>query len=278
MTRRACTTLPPAVAAALAAAGTLAVAAAARADAFLGGRPVDVSLDGHRGDWLFDVTTISVTLLFVIMVSIMLGAVFLHRDRPGREAHYDHGIGRSHLLLTAAISSTIFFGVDGVLLASSYNSLHEAFWNYPASNAAVDIEVMAQQWGWLVRYAGPDRKFNTADDILKFNEMAIPVDTPVLVKLKSKDVIHSFYLPNFRTKQDAVPGQITKLWFQATQTGTFEIGCAQHCGVNHYKMKGSLQVIDKATFDRWLADEAADAGRRYDADDAEAHWGWDWEE
>jgi cytochrome c oxidase subunit 2 len=245
---------------------------------FLGGRPTDVSLDGHRGDWLFDVTTVSVTLLFVIMVAIMLGAVLLHRDKPGREAHYDNGIGRSHLMLTAAISSVIFFGVDGVLLSSSYNSLHEAFWAYPTDNPkTVKIEVLAQQWGWNVRYAGTDGKFNTADDILSWNDVTIPVDTPVMVKLKSKDVIHSFYLPNFRTKQDAVPGQITKLWFQATQTGDFEIGCAQHCGVNHYKMKGSLKIVKQADFDAWSKDAGADSARRFDATDTDAHWGWDWE-
>ena len=257
--------------------GTMAATAIAHAQPFLGGRPIDVSLDGHRSDWLFDVTTISVTVLFVIMVAIILIATTMHRDKPGREAHYDHGIGRSHLLLTAAISSVIFFGVDGVLLASSFTSLHEGFWKFPASNQAVDIEVEAQQWGWNIRYPGPDGKFNTPDDVIRFNEMAIPVNKPVLVKLKSKDVIHSFYLPNFRTKQDAVPGQITKLWFEAVQTGSFEIGCAQHCGVNHYKMKGQLNVLSPEEFQVWLGQASADSMRRYDANDTEAHWGWDWE-
>jgi cytochrome c oxidase subunit 2 len=136
---------------------------------------------------------------------------------------------------------------------------------------------MAQQWGWNVRYAGPDGKFGTPDDVLRFNELTIPVGTPVEIKLKSKDVIHSFYLPNFRTKQDAVPGYITRLWFQAVEKGTFEIGCAQHCGVNHYKMKGLLHVIDAGEFKDWMKDVAADSARRYDGNDTEAHWGWDWE-
>jgi cytochrome c oxidase subunit 2 len=245
--------------------------------AVLGGRPVDVSLDGHRGDWLFDVTTISVTILFLIMVGILLTAALTHREKGKHEVHYDHGIGRKHLMLTATISSIIFFGVDGVLLVSSYNSLHEAFWNFPASNTSEHIEVMAQQWGWNVRYAGPDGKFNTPDDVLRFNEIAIPVNTPVEIKLKSKDVIHSFYLPNFRTKQDAVPGYVTRLWFQAVEKGTYEIGCAQHCGVNHYKMKGTLQILDPGEYRDWLKEAGADSARRFDANDVEAHWGWDWE-
>ncbi len=261
--------------------GAILVPAVAHAS-MLGGRPIDVSKDGHRGDWLFDVTTISVSLLFVIMVCIMLGAVFMHREKAGDGRKYDehdHGIGRSHLMLTATISSIIFFGVDGVLLVSSYNSLHEAFWNFPAQEAGktVEVEVMAQQWGWNIRYPGADGKFNTPDDIVKWNEMTIPVDTPVTVKFKSKDVIHSFYLPNFRTKQDAIPGYTTKFWFQAVQTGEYEIGCAQHCGVNHYKMRGQLHVVPRADYDVFLKEAAADAARRYDANDKDAHWGWDWE-
>ncbi|MSP60165.1 MAG: cytochrome C oxidase subunit II [Myxococcales bacterium] len=245
---------------------------------FIGGRPLDVSLDGHRGDWLFDVTTLSVTLLFIIMVGIMLGAALLHRDKPGRKAHYETGIGRSHLVLTAVISSVIFFGVDGVLLVSSFNSLTEGFWKWPANDGkTVTVEVMAQQWGWNLRYPGKDGKFNTPDDILTWNDMPIPKDVPVMIKMMSKDVIHSFYLPNFRTKQDAVPGQVTQLWFQAVEKGEFEIGCAQHCGVNHYKMKGMLKVVEQADFNQWLETAGADAVRRYDAADTEAHWGWDWE-
>ncbi len=247
----------------------------------LGGRPVDVSLDGHRGDWLFDVTTISVTILFLIMVAIMLGAVLFHREKPDDQrkfGEHDHGTSRSHLLFTAFISLTIFFGVDGVLLASSYNSLHEAFWNYPTAAAnTVEVEVMAQQWGWNFRYSGPDHKFGTADDVVRFNELAIPKDAPVTVKLRSKDVIHSFYLPNFRTKQDAIPGYTTKLWFQATETGNYEIGCAQHCGVNHYRMRGELHIKERHDFDEWLTEATADSARRYDPNDKEAQWGWDWE-
>ncbi len=90
-------------------------------------------------------------------------------------------------------------------------------------------------------------------------------------------MIHSFYLPNFRTKQDAVPGYTTRFWFQAVETGNFEIGCAQHCGVNHYKMRGELHVVERGEFDAWMKEAAEDAARRYDPKDTDAHWGWDWE-
>ena len=243
-----------------------------------GQRPLDVSLDGHRSDWLFNVTTVSITVLFLIMAGILVWTSLVHRDTPARKAHYEHGIGKKHLMLTAVISSIIFFGVDGTLLYNSFTDLSAAFYKFPTkSENPVVIEVYAQQWAWNFRYAGADGVLNTPDDIVKLNEMHIPVDTPVMLKMKSKDVIHSFYLPNFRTKQDAVPGAITQLWFQATQAGNFEIGCAQHCGVSHYKMRGFLTISPKEGFAQWLKDEAIEAKGRYDEADADAHWGWDWE-
>jgi cytochrome c oxidase subunit 2 len=266
----------------MAAAGaTLTVAAGralAAADDVSYGRPVDVSLDGHRSDWLFNVTTVSITVLFLIMVGILVWTSLMHRDTPERKAHYEHGVGRKHLVFTAIISSIIFFGVDGTLLYNSFVDLKEAFWAFPAhAEGPVEVEVYAQQWAWNVRYPGADGKFNTPDDIVTLNDLHIPVGKKVMVKLKSKDVIHSFYLPNFRTKQDAFPGAVTQIWFQATKTGQFEIGCAQHCGVSHYKMHGTLTVESPEEYAQWLATAQADATRRYDEADSEAHWGWDWE-
>jgi cytochrome c oxidase subunit 2 len=240
------------------------------------GRPLDISLDGHRSDWLFDVTTVSVSILFLIMVGIILTVLLKHREKNA--AHYEHGIGRSHLVMTAIISSIIFFGVDGTLLVNAFADIHAGFWNFPtAQQNPVVIEVVAQQWAWNVRYPGADGKFNTADDVLTLNDIRVPVGRPVMIKLQSKDVIHSFYLPNFRIKQDAVPGTTTRMWFQATKEGMAEIGCAQHCGTNHSKMKGELTVQSQADYDAWYKEAVADAQRRYDPNDAEAHWGWDWE-
>ena len=102
-------------------------------------------------------------------------------------------------------------------------------------------------------------------------------DKPVLLRMQSKDVIHSFYLPNFRTKQDTFPGAITRLWFQAKQPGVFDIGCAQHCGANHYKMRGQLTVDTADRYADWEKGEVAAGMRRFDPGDVEAHWGWDWE-
>jgi cytochrome c oxidase subunit 2 len=157
--------------------------------------------------------------------------------------------------------------------------MERVFWNFAAAEEnreTVRIEVQAHQWAWSARYAGEDGKFNTPDDVVTLNDIRVPSGVPVLVQLASVDVIHSFALPNFRVKRDAVPGEITKLTFQARVEGEYEISCAQHCGPNHYKMRGVLTVLPRDRYDEWLRLSGAFARRAYDPEDAEAHWGWDW--
>lgn len=247
------------------------------------GRPLDVSVDGHRSDSLFDITMVSVTVLFVLQLAIMLWAVIKHREESGSRAHYDHGAGRNNLLMIGVVSSVIFVVVDVTLLYFSFRDVNGVWWSWPTDPNTLKVEVVAQQWAWNVRYAGPDGVFNTADDVVTLNDMRIPTGRPVHVRLRSADVIHSFYLPNFRTKQDAMPGMTTQIWFQSRDDGAkpggaqYDIGCAQHCGANHYKMHGTLTVYSPKEFDNWYAAAIADAKRGFDATDVAAHWGWDWD-
>jgi cytochrome c oxidase subunit 2 len=81
-----------------------------------------------------------------------------------------------------------------------------------------------------------------------------------------------------RMKVDAVPGTVTRMWFQPKDLGVFEIACAQHCGANHYKMRGTVTVLPKAEYDRWAQATSVNASRAFDPKDIEAHWGWDWTE
>ena len=99
---------------------------------------------------------------------------------------------------------------------------------------------------------------------------------PIIIQLAATDVLHSFSLPNFRIKQDAVPGMINKMWWQAKTTGVFDIACAQHCGVNHYKMRGKLTVLEPAAFAAWANEASALSRENYDPKDQSAHWAWDW--
>jgi len=216
-------------------------------------------------------------LLFVIMVIWMLWACLKHNEK--HEADYDHGESKHSVKTALALSAVIFFVVDGNLFYNSTTDTFRLFWNHDSVEAnpqAVKIEVNAHQWAWDARYAGPDGKFNTKDDIITLNDIRVPVGVPVLLQLVSPDVIHSFYLPNLRIKQDAMPGMINRMWFQAKETGEFDIGCAQHCGTNHYKMKGRLTVLSQEEYARWAAESSANGARVYSEDDSEAHWGWEW--
>ena len=138
------------------------------------------------------------------------------------------------------------------------------------------VRVTAEQFAWTVHYAGKDGKFgqlkielidgtnpvgldrqdpNGKDDILSPNTLNIPVNKPIIAKLTSKDVIHNFFLPVMRVKQDIIPGMTVPVWFQATQTGKFEIGCAQLCGVGHTQMRGFFNVMSQEEFETWYQEE-----------------------
>jgi cytochrome c oxidase subunit II len=113
-------------------------------------------------------------------------------------------------------------------------------------------EVTGRQFEWRIRYAGKDGVLGNEDDVSIANDLHVPVNEEVVLKIKSADVLHSFFLPNLRLKQDVVPGMKQHVWFKANRTGVFDIVCAELCGWGHYKMRGRLTVESRADFDRWL--------------------------
>jgi cytochrome c oxidase subunit II len=241
------------------------------------GLPRDASVDGWRVDWLLNSTSVFVLIMFAATLVWILWAALRHG--AGHRAHYDVGDARKQTIKALGLSLLIFVVVDGNLFINGLRDLDAAFWNFDAVEAnprTVRIEINARQWAWDARYAGPDGQFNTRDDIVTLNDIRVPVGTPVLLQLAATDVLHSFSLPNFRVKQDAVPGMINKLWFQAKETGTFDIACAQHCGVNHYKMRGQLTVLAPEAYATWAAQASALSGESFDPNDKGAQWGWPW--
>jgi cytochrome c oxidase subunit II len=140
------------------------------------------------------------------------------------------------------------------------------------------VEVTAEQFAWNVRYGGADGKFgkispqfmsldnplgvdhsdaNGKDDIIVLNDIHLPVNQPVRIRLRAKDVIHSFYVPDFRVRQDTVPGMTIDLWFVPTKTGVFELACSQLCGFGHYSMRGLVTVVSESEFQSWLTEQAS---------------------
>jgi cytochrome c oxidase subunit 2 len=114
------------------------------------------------------------------------------------------------------------------------------------------VQVTGKQFNWEIVYPGPDGKLGTADDLQMDNELHVPVDKVVRVVLKSKDVIHSFFLPNLRLKQDTVPGREIVAWFEATKPGKYEIPCAELCGFGHSGMNGWLFVHTAEEYQKWV--------------------------
>lgn len=213
--------------------------------------PEDVSKTGYLIDNLFYLAFTLVVITFIIVLACLLYFLYQYRARQGHQAYYTKGDSPRALGLTLALALIVFVVID-VNLAFHDHEAWEVIWRKPDSAKTLEIRVEPEQFVWNAHYAGPDGIFETADDVKIINDLHIPVHTPILVSLKSKDVIHSFFLPNFRIKQDAVPGVTTHLTFEAIKEGTFDIACAEHCGLGHYRMKGLLTAESADAFSSWL--------------------------
>lgn len=232
--------------------------------------PKDVSLQGHWIDDLFYLGLWLTATAFVAVLGILVVFLIKYRSKPGKTGYYTHGDSKKALWLTLALAFLVFIAID-INLAIHDHRAWEAVFEKPASSGEpLRVEVLAQQFAWNFRYAGPDGKFKTSDDITTMNQLHIPVNRPVLLQMQSKDVIHSFFIPNFRIKQDAVPGMVTMMTFEAVQEGKCDIACAEHCGLGHYRMRGLLSIDSEQDFEKFL-----NMRKRMGAPDLS--WGWNWE-
>jgi len=215
-------------------------------------------------------TTFIVTGFVFFFVNLALG-IFVWRFAAAREERAifwpdSRTLELSYTLVPTAILITLIS-----MGAVTWARVHS-----PVPRNALRVEALGQQFAWTFRYAGPDGAFGRTaprfvsrqnprgmdqsdaagrDDII-VSELRLPVNEPVVVLIRSSDVIHSFFLPNFRVKQDAVPGMTTQFWFTPTRRGNFELACAELCGVGHYIMRGRVVVDTKAAVDAWLADQS----------------------
>jgi cytochrome c oxidase subunit 2 len=238
--------------------------------------PEDISTMGYKIDWLFQYTTWVTFAFFLMMAGALLYYIVQYRQAPGHEPFYTHGLGKKHQLATRILDLSVFLSLDLVLMVASYTGARDVFMNYPKGDDVVRIQVMPQQWAWNFKYAGSDNQFGTADDINTNNSMWVPKGRPVLVQMKAKDVIHGLFIPNIRMQVDALPGHITRLWFEATKTGDFEIACAHMCGTAHYKMKAFLRVVEAEDYDSWIQEMSEWSAAKYDPNEANSKWGWNW--
>ena len=216
------------------------------------GFPRNVSTFGDRIDFTYGAIFFVTALAFLIVEGALLLFVIRYRHRPGRRALPVHGNRRLEIVWTVVP----FIGVMFLALTSASVWLDiKQERRFPPGT--LDVEVNASQFEWNATYPGVDGRLGTADDFTRRNQLHLPVGRPVRVYLTSEDVIHSFFLPHFRVKQDAVPGMRIPVWFEATDTGQFVLGCAELCGLGHYRMRGAVTVHTTEAFDAWQRAQGA---------------------
>jgi cytochrome c oxidase subunit 2 len=216
--------------------------------------PEGVSTYAHKIDSIFYLILWITGVIFIAVEALLLFFLLRYRHKEGesRRAIYTHGNNRLEVIWT------IVPAVICVVLALLSRSVWAEIKQHMPTDA-LNLEIQGEQFAWNIRYPGPDNKLHTDDDLLTLNQLHFPVGRPVVVTLTSKDVIHSFFLPEFRVKQDAVPGMSTRIWFEATRTGNWEIACAELCGLGHYRMKGFVTVETPEAFEAWQIQQAAES-------------------
>ncbi len=219
--------------------------------------PQGVSTYAGQIDGIFMLILWITGFVFVAVETTLLVFVLRYRHKPGRRARHVKANNRLEVVWT-----TVPFLIVILIAAVSMGPWMDLRNPDRFPPPGLQIEVTARQFEWDVRYPGADGQLGTGDDFTSRNTMQIPVGRPVHVMLEAEDVIHSFFLPEFRVKQDAVPGMSIPIWFEATTVGEYVLGCAELCGLGHYRMRGTVEVVDALAFDTWHASAerlAADA-------------------
>jgi len=218
--------------------------------------PETVSTYGAGIDHLFYVIMWMVTVTFVLTEGALVWFVLRYSGRGERRAVYTHGNHTLEMVWTAIPALLLIFVAFSQMKAWSTVKM-----NFPEDGPyTVEhplMEVYGSQFDWRVRYPDAQGNFEGADVIEVPYDIYVPEDTPVVLRLKSRDVLHSFFVPKFRLKQDAVPGMNIPVWFEAEEAGDYDLICAELCGWGHYKMAGRVHVLPKDEFERWLADQRA---------------------
>ena len=191
--------------------------------------PIDTMFDAHF--WL-------ISFLFSLIMVIMIYATFAFRRKPGDEEDAPHIHGNTTLEIVWTILPTITVIGFGVWAVGVLNGLIA-----PKPNETV-IHVTGRQWSWSFQY--PE------EDNIKSSVLTLPVGQPIVLEMEADDVLHSFWVPEFRVKQDLVPGQTTSLRFTPTEPGTYKVRCAEICGTGHAVMLATVEVVSRAEFVAWV--------------------------
>ncbi len=212
--------------------------------------PADISEHGRVIDNLFMFTLYLTGAVFLGTELAMFYFMWKYNSQSNQEpVKYSHGSHTLEVVWTILPAVTLLF-------IAIYQMDAWAAAKMRRPDMRPTAEITGRQFNWDVRYPGPDGELHTLDDILRDDgNVHIPVGEEILFVIKSADVLHSFFLPNLRLKQDVVPGMEQGMWFKANETGEYDIVCAELCGWGHYKMKGRLTVQSRSDFDQWLEEK-----------------------
>lgn len=203
-------------------------------------------------DFLYYLILAITGIAFVIVEVGLIWFLVQYRGRPGRKAYYTHGNTTAEVIWTSVTAVTVV--ILGILSGRVWERVRGRD-SVPAG--ALEYGVAGKQFEWNVTHAGPDGALSTPDDLTVRNQLHMPVGRPVVVNLTAEDVIHSFFVPAFRVKQDAVPGMHIRVWFEATTPGVYDLACAELCGLGHYRMGAKVTVHTPDDYERWVAAQAA---------------------
>lgn len=201
-------------------------------------------------DWLFFFVHAVVGFWFVLVQGMFFWLMFRYRYQEGvkgqyvtgKEKHLKRWINIPHMLILVCDVGVIFFAVQ------VWYNVKQAL-----PEADTTIRVVSQQWAWSFVHPGEDGKLDTDDDIKTVDHLHVEVDQTYHFLLESRDVMHSFSVPVFRLKQDAVPGRVITGWFEPTVAGEFDIQCAEMCGIGHGIMGARIHVDTAEEHAAWLA-------------------------
>jgi len=201
-------------------------------------------------DDLILLIAVMVGIWFVAAELVFFGLIFKFRDTgDNRKPMYIHGTEPQYTRFVS-IPHALVLVCDAILIVGAVSVWVNVKQTLPQEEST--IRVVGQQWAWSFVHPGPDNVLDTDDDIKTVDELHVKADTTYHFQLQSRDVMHSFSVPVFRLKQDAVPGRTITGWFTPTKAGIWDIQCAEMCGVAHGIMRGSIHVETAEQHDEWM--------------------------
>jgi cytochrome c oxidase subunit 2 len=216
--------------------------------------PSNASSVGGQVDSLFYVILYITGAVFVLVEAALLIFLVRYRRRDGRRATYVEGSTKAEIIWTT-IPAVIL--VSLALFSQPLWSRIKSADTYPPNADRIGVE--AKQFEWHFTYPGPDGKLGTDDDFMKKDELHLVVNHDYVFELTSRDVVHDFFIPAFRIKQDAVPGMTILVWVRPTVPGTYELACAELCGLGHYRMRAQVIVQTDSAYAAWLQSQGVAA-------------------